>query len=71
MKFRYIFNVKFHLALTDFFKVTLIFKIRPQQVCKYYINVVKGKRLETVKPNQNESISKTELFGANFMQIGL
>ena len=31
----------------------------------------KGKRSETVKPNQNESISITKLFGANFMQIGL
>ena len=31
----------------------------------------KGKGSETVKPNQNESISKTKLFGANFMQIGL
>ena len=31
----------------------------------------KGKGSETVKPNQNETISKIELFGANFMQIGL
>ena len=32
---------------------------------------LKGKGSETVKPNQKLSISKTELFGANFMQIGL
>ena len=32
---------------------------------------IKGKGSETVKPNQNESMSKTKLFGANFMQIGL
>ena len=32
---------------------------------------LKGKGSETVKPNQNESVSKTKLFGANFMQIRL
>ena len=31
---------------------------------------VKGKRSETVKPSQNENISKTKLFVANFMLIG-
>ena len=33
---------------------------------------IKRKGSETVKNhNQNESMSKTKLFGANFMQIGL
>ena len=32
---------------------------------------VKGNGSERVKLNQNKSISKTKLFGANFMQIGL
>ena len=29
-----------------------------------------GKGSEIVKPSQNQSISETKLFGANFMQIG-
>ena len=32
---------------------------------------LKGKGSEVNKSNQSESISKTKLFGANFMQIGL
>ena len=32
---------------------------------------IKGKESETVKSNQNENISKTKLFGANFIQTGL
>ena len=32
---------------------------------------IKGKGSETVKPNKNESMSKTKLVGATFMQIGL
>ena len=28
---------------------------------------IKGKGSETVKPNQNESVSNTKLFGPNFM----
>ena len=31
---------------------------------------LKGKGSGTVKPKQGLSISKTKLFGANFMQIG-
>ena len=30
----------------------------------------KGKGSETLKRNQNEIITKTQLFGTNFMQIG-
>ena len=32
---------------------------------------IKGKRSETVKRKKDESIAKTKLFDANFMQIGL
>ena len=32
---------------------------------------LKERDQKTIKPNQNESISKTELFGTNFMQIAL
>ena len=31
---------------------------------------LKGKESETVKPNQSQRMSKTKLFGKNFMQIG-
>ena len=36
-----------------------------------FINEFKGEGSETLKLNQNESISKTKHFGANFMEIGL
>ena len=33
--------------------------------------ILKEKNRKQLKRNQNEGISKTKLFGANFMQIGL
>ena len=43
----------------------LVIRILCNLICLF-----KGKGLETVKPNQSQSFSKTKLFGANYMQIG-